>query len=232
MSKKIMMNIIVSGASKGIGYEVAHQAAESGHNVLAVARNAILLDRLVGKSELITALKVDLIKDECAVSIASWINKVGKVDALINNAGQLINKPFIETSIEDFKNQFDANIITAVKLIQSVILFMKKPAHIVNISSMGGFQGSSKYAGLSAYSASKGGLSVLTECLAEELNDYKISVNALALGAVQTEMLENAFPGYNAPVSAAEMASYIIDFASNGHRFYNGKILPIAIGNP
>ncbi len=227
-----MMNIIVSGASKGIGYEVAHQAAESGHNVLAVARNAILLDRLVGKSELITALKVDLIKDECAVSIASWINKVGKVDALINNAGQLINKPFIETSIEDFKNQFDANIITAVKLIQSVILFMKKPAHIVNISSMGGFQGSSKYAGLSAYSASKGGLSVLTECLAEELNDYKISVNALALGAVQTEMLENAFPGYNAPVSAAEMASYIIDFASNGHRFYNGKILPIAIGNP
>ena len=226
------MNIIVSGASKGIGYEVARQAAESGHNVLAVARNAILLDRLVGKSELITALKVDLIKDECAVSIASWINKVGKVDALINNAGQLINKPFIETSIEDFKNQFDANIITAVKLIQSVILFMKKPAHIVNISSMGGFQGSSKYAGLSAYSASKGGLSVLTECLAEELNDYKISVNALALGAVQTEMLENAFPGYNAPVSAAEMASYIIDFASNGHRFYNGKILPIAIGNP
>ncbi|MFT6167201.1 MAG: short-subunit dehydrogenase [Vicingaceae bacterium] len=227
-----MMNIIVSGASKGIGYELAYQAAESGHNVLAVARNGELLDRLVAKSELITALKVDLVNDDCSESVLAWSNKVGNVDVLINNAGQLINKPFIETSAEDFKNQFDANIITAVKLTQVVIPVMKKAAHIVNITSMGGFQGSSKYAGLSAYSSSKGALSILTECLAEELKDSNISVNALALGAVQTEMLENAFPGYDAPVSALEMASYILDFASTGHRFYNGQILPVAIGNP
>lgn len=226
------MNIIVSGASKGIGYELAYQAAESGHNVLAVARNGELLDRLVAKSELITALKVDLVNDDCSESVLAWSNKVGNVDVLINNAGQLINKPFIETSAEDFKNQFDANIITAVKLTQVVIPVMKKAAHIVNITSMGGFQGSSKYAGLSAYSSSKGALSILTECLAEELKDSNISVNALALGAVQTEMLENAFPGYDAPVSALEMASYILDFASTGHRFYNGQILPVAIGNP
>lgn len=227
-----MMNIIVSGASKGIGYEVALQAAESGHNVLAIARNAELLDLLVAKNELITALEVDLIKEECAQSIINWANKVGKIDGLINNAGQLINKSFIETTVGDFKDQFNANIITAVKLTQAVIPFMNKATHIVNISSMGGFQGSSKYPGLSAYSASKGGLSVLTECLAEELKEYGISVNALALGAVQTEMLENAFPGYNAPVSAEEMASYILDFTSKGHRFYNGQILPVAIGNP
>ena len=226
------MNIIVSGASKGIGYEVACQAAELGHNVLAVARNSDLLDRLLSKNELITALKVDLIKDDCAELITAWTEKVGKVDVLINNAGQLINKPFIETSVEDFKNQFDANVITAVKLTQVVIPLMNKAAHIVNISSMGGFQGSSKYSGLSAYSSSKGALSVLTECLAEELKGSIISVNALALGAVQTEMLESAFPGYNAPVSALEMASYILDFASTGHRFYNGQILPVAIGNP
>tara|TARA_R110000868_G_scaffold226837_5_gene479481 strand:+ start:333 stop:1013 length:681 start_codon:yes stop_codon:yes gene_type:complete len=226
------MNIIVSGASKGIGYELACQAAEFGHNVLAIARNGELLDRLVAKSELITALKVDLAKHECAESVLAWSNKVGNVDVLINNAGQLINKPFIETSVEDFRNQFDANIITAVKLTQVVIAVMNKAAHIVNITSMGGFQGSSKYAGLSAYSSSKGALSILTECLAEELKDSNISVNALALGAVQTEMLENAFPGYDAPVSASEMASYILDFASTGHRFYNGQILPVAIGNP
>tara|TARA_B110000503_G_C7113298_1_gene399172 strand:- start:81 stop:761 length:681 start_codon:yes stop_codon:yes gene_type:complete len=226
------MNIIVSGASKGIGYEVACHAAELGHNVLAVARNGKLLDRLVAKSELITALKADLVNDECTESVLAWSNKVGNVDVLINNAGQLINKPFIETSVEDFKNQFDANIITAVKLTQVVIPVMNKAAHIVNITSMGGFQGSSKYSGLSAYSSSKGALSILTECLAEELKDSNISVNALALGAVQTEMLENAFPGYDAPVSALEMASYILDFASTGHRFYNGQILPVAIGNP
>ena len=226
------MNIIVSGASKGIGYQLALQAAELGHNVLAIARNVELLGKLEAKNDLITALRVDLISDDCSESILSWVDGVGKVDALINNAGQLINKPFIETSSTDFKNQYDANMVTVIKLTQAVIPVMNKGAHVLNITSMGGFQGSSKYAGLSAYSSSKGALSVLTECLAEELKEYAISVNALALGAVQTEMLENAFPGYKAPVSAAEMAEYVLDFASKGHKFYNGQILPVAIGNP
>jgi len=226
------MNIIVSGASKGIGYQVALQAAELGHNVLAIARNGELLDRLKAKSNIITVLKIDLVSDDGLESIANWRNNVGKVDVLINNAGQLINKPFLDTSSTDFKNQFDANVVTAINLIQAVIPLMNQRAHVLNITSMGGFQGSSKYAGLSAYSSSKGALSVLTECLAEELKEHSIAVNALALGAVQTEMLESAFPGYAAPVSALEMASYIIEFATSGHKFYNGQILPVTMGNP
>jgi NAD(P)-dependent dehydrogenase (short-subunit alcohol dehydrogenase family) len=104
--------------------------------------------------------------------------------------------------------------------------------HIVNIGSMGGYQGSVKFPGLSAYSASKAALHTLTECLALELNDLEIKVNCLAIGSAQTEMLETAFPGYQSPVMAFEMGKYIADFAITGHRFYNGKVLPVASTTP
>jgi NAD(P)-dependent dehydrogenase (short-subunit alcohol dehydrogenase family) len=109
---------------------------------------------------------------------------------------------------------------------------MSSGSHIVNISSMGGFQGSAKYKGLSYYSASKAALACLTECLATEFTEFGISVNCLALGAVQTEMLDEAFPGYKAPVDAKQMAEFISGFALTGHKFFNGKILPVALGNP
>ena len=97
---------------------------------------------------------------------------------------------------------------------------------------MGGFQGSTKFAGLSAYSSSKSALSGLTECLAEELKDRNIAVNCLALGAVQTEMLGKAFPGYKAPLSAAKMAEFICEFALTGQLFFNGKIIPVSSTTP
>jgi len=109
---------------------------------------------------------------------------------------------------------------------------MPSGSHIVNISSMGGFQGSAKYAGLSYYSASKAALACLTECLANEFKEYGISMNCLALGSVQTEMFEEAFPGYKAPVDVKQMAEFISGFALTGHKFFNGKILPVAVGNP
>jgi NAD(P)-dependent dehydrogenase (short-subunit alcohol dehydrogenase family) len=105
-------------------------------------------------------------------------------------------------------------------------------SHIINISSMGGFQGSSKYRGLSYYSASKAAIACLSECLAEEFSESGIRVNCLALGSVQTEMLAEAFPGYKAPVDASEMAHFISDFALNGSKYFNGKIIPVAINNP
>ena len=104
--------------------------------------------------------------------------------------------------------------------------------HVVNISSMGGVQGTAKFSGLSAYSSSKGGLIILTELLAEEFKESGPAFNALALGAVQTEMLEEAFPGYKSPISASEIATYILEFALKGQQFYNGKVLPIASTTP
>ena len=109
---------------------------------------------------------------------------------------------------------------------------MDTKGHVLNITSMGGIQGSTKFPGLSAYSSSKGALIILTELLAQEFKESGPSFNALALGAVQTEMLEEAFPGYQAPVSAAQMAQYVIEFAMIGNQFYNGKVLPISSSTP
>jgi len=117
-------------------------------------------------------------------------------------------------------------------MIQHIVPFMHEGSHIVNISSMGGFQGSMKFPGLSAYSTSKGALAILTECLAEEFKERGIKVNCLALGSSQTEMFEAAFPGMEAGTLAFEMGRYIAEFAQNGHKYFNGKILPVANTTP
>jgi short-subunit dehydrogenase len=228
------MNIVITGASSGIGFELAHQFAKSGNRVLAIARNRDNLIKLVELSKNIEILELDLSRDDSKSkfieSIATWIS----IDILINNAGQLINKPFLETSTSEFESMMNVNLLSIVRMIQWSYnkLLKSNKAHVVNISSMGGFQGSSKFPGLSAYSTSKGAISVLTECLATEFAETKIHFNALALGAVGTRMLNNAFPGYHAPISASQMAAYILNFADTGAKYYNGKVLPVALGSP
>jgi NAD(P)-dependent dehydrogenase (short-subunit alcohol dehydrogenase family) len=155
-----------------------------------------------------------------------------KVDILVNNAGLLIHKPFELMEDNDFDRIFRANVKSIFNLTRYLLPIFSENAHIVNIGSMGGFQGSVKFPGLSLYSASKGAIAILTECLAEEFKERKIKVNCLALGSAQTEMLGEAFPGYRAPLSAEEMASFICDFSLHGHRWFNGKILPVAVSTP
>ena len=155
-----------------------------------------------------------------------------KVDILINNAGKLISKPFEKLTAKDFLEVYSVNVFAVAALTQQILPFLKKESHVVNISSIGGVQGSMKFPVLAAYSSSKGALLTLTEMLAEEYKEQGISFNALALGAVQTEMLEEAFPGYKAPVSAVEMANYIYNFALTGNKFYNGKILQVSSSTP
>lgn len=225
---------IITGASKGIGFEICQQLAAQDHQVVAVARSKKLLQQLEqSHPSNIRAIPTDL-TDE--VDMKELINAVSTafegVDILINNAGALINKPFSELSLDDWRSQLESNLISAVHITKQLLPHLNTNAHIVNISSMGGFQGSVKFPGLSAYSVSKGALSILTESLAAELKEMDIAVNALCLGAVQTEMLDEAFPGIKAPVSPEQMGRYIADFAETGANFYNGKILPVALHNP
>lgn len=224
-------NIIVSGASSGIGYALALKFALKGHQLIAISRREDRLIELKSKSENIHILPIDLNSVELKDQIASIMEEISSIDILINNAGQLINKPFLDTSIEEFAQQYQSNVLSAINLIQASLPFLSKGGHIVNISSMGGYQGSSKFMGLSAYSSSKGALSILSECLAEELKPRGIAVNALALGAVQTEMLDAAFPDYKAPVEPSGMADFILDFALKGNKVYNGQILPVTLGD-
>ena len=224
-----MKTLVVTGASRGVGFEICKQAAANGHKVIALSRN---ISPLKGVPN-IHPFSVDLSNELEVVDFVKEISSSFKsIDVLINNAGSLINKPFLEISSSDFEAVFKVNVFAVASLTRLMLPMMNAKGHVLNITSMGGVQGSAKFPGLSAYSSSKGALVILTELLAEEFKDSGPSFNALALGAVQTEMLEEAFPGYKAPVSAVQMAEYIIDFALKGHQFYNGKVLPISSSTP
>ena len=234
------MNIIITGASSGVGFEAALELILSGkHKVIALARSQDKLEKLLeiahglNPQAEIYALAFDIVHDDYT-DLQQFIknNFDNQVDVLINNAGVLINKPFTKLQEMDFVEMLQSNFIGHVRMIQGVVHLMPQGAHIVNIGSMGGFQGSVKFLGLSAYSASKAALHTLTECLAVELAGQEIKVNCLALGSAQTEMLEQAFPDYQSPVLAFEMGKYIADFAITGHRFFNGKVLPVAVSTP
>lgn len=225
---------VVTGASRGIGYEICRTFANRKHHAIAVARSVDSLDELEQTApKYIHAMPADLTDQQEVDDLVSNINeKVEGIDILINNAGALINKPFENLTLADWRSQLDSNLISAIHISRRLLPLFNDNAHIVNISSMGGFQGSSKFPGLAAYSVSKGALSILTECLADELKEHKIKANALCLGAVQTEMLDEAFPGIEAPVDPEEMGAYITDFALSASAFYNGQILPVTLGDP
>ena len=224
-------HVIITGTSRGIGYELVKLFANEGHKVLALSRNPQPINDLHLDS--VTSVAFDLTKPEDFIWVEDFIGTNWEhVDVLINNAGALINKPFSETTSSDFEKVYKTNVFGVAEMIRVCAPFMKKTGHVVNISSMGGVQGSIKFSGLSAYSSSKGAIITLTELLAEEYKETGPSFNVLALGAVQTEMLEEAFPGYKAPLTAKEMANYIFDFALNGNKFYNGKLLQVSSSTP
>ena len=231
------MNIIVNGGTRSIGKETALFLAKKKENtVLVTGRNKDGLNKLNlirVQGRIITCqLDISEFNEQEAAFTAAVSSGLGSVDVLINIAGLLISKSFNNFTSEEVRKMMETNFFGPASVIRALLPFMKKGSHIVNITSMGGFQGSSKYSGMSYYSASKAALSCLSECLAEELRDNGIIINCLALGSVQTEMLEEAFPGYKAPVSAGEMAEFIGDFALKGSRFFNGKIIPVAFSNP
>jgi len=229
MSKQ--KHIIITGTSRGIGFELVKLFADAGHKVLSLSRNQHPVEALKHKN--VTCFTFDLCDQNDILKLATFLEKEWKlVDILINNAGKLVNKPFTDITSDEFEEVYKVNVFGVVEVIKATIPYMPEDGHIVNISSMGGVQGSVKFPGLSAYSSAKGAIITLTEILAEEYKETGPSLNVLALGAVQTEMLNEAFPGYKAPVSAIEMAQYIYEFSLKGHKFYNGKLLQVSSSTP
>jgi NAD(P)-dependent dehydrogenase (short-subunit alcohol dehydrogenase family) len=225
-----MKNIIITGTSRGIGYELALQFANAGHNVLAISRK---IPENLSNHKNMTCLSVDLSDESHLTKVATFLSENWKiVDAIVHNAGALLFKPFAETTNQDFENIYKVNVFAVANLTRISLPYLQKGSHVVSISSMGGIQGSAKFAGLSAYSSSKGAIITLSELLAEEYKEQGIAFNVLALGSVNTEMLQEAFPGYEAPLSAEEMANYIFDFTLTGNKFYNGKVLSVASSTP
>lgn len=230
------MNIVITGASSGIGFETAKILSKK-HRILALSRNAKLLQKLKSESRNsgIEILKFDITDRNGWPDLETFLKKhFSSVDILINNAGMLQKKLFEKISDKDIRDMFETNVFGIIRLIRFLLPFLKRShhPHIVNIGSMGGFQGSVKFPGLSLYSSSKAALACLSECLAEEFKEKKIAVNCLALGAAQTKMLSEAFPAYKAPLSAMQMAEFIAEFSISGQKYFNGKVLPVSVSTP
>lgn len=234
------MNIIITGVTSGIGYDLIQKFAESKSNkIIGIARNKnklLELKKIVEHKynnfnfypihfDLNKIEDYDFLKREILIYFT-------KIDILINNAGTLTNRDFSKTEIKDLDLIFKTNFYSPYFLTQTLLDNFNLNSHIVNLSSMGGVQGSIKFAGLSAYSASKAAICNLTECLALELSNRSIFVNTIALGSVQTEMFNAAFPNVKAALSTHEAADFIHYFATNGHIFFNGKIIPASKSTP
>ena len=229
------MRILINGGTRGIGRETAILFSNVKTNELIVTgRSNKALDNLRSEYAGISVFQFDITSsDEEYNRLKGFISRHSdKIDIMINCAGYLKSERFIDINNDEVRKMFETNFFGPARMIRHLQPLMAENSHIVNITSMGGFQGSSKFSGMSYYSASKAALACLSECLALEFAENKISVNALALGAVQTEMLEEAFPGYTAPVTAAGMAEFIVEFATSGHKYFNGKILPVSISTP
>ena len=220
---------VVTGASRGIGYDLVQHVASQGHTVYALSRSI----KTINKTPKLFPISIDITDEKVLEEFANQLkDNMVVVDALVNNAGALLNQPFSDTTKEDFEAVYRVNVFGLASLTRLLLPLIDPKGHVVNISSMGGIGGSSKFPGLAAYSSSKGAVNILTELLAEEYKESGPSFNALALGAVQTEMLAKAFPGFQAPLSAKEMAQYIFKFAVEGHHFFNGKTLPVSSSTP
>lgn len=224
--------IVVLGASRGIGEAIVHKLAKDSNNkIVALSRNNARMEELFGELDNVHTYALDLASTDVRENAEIVFSKHNTIDVLINNAGTLVNKPFTDLTHDDISNSYQVNVIGVMEVTQAAVSHMNQ-AHIVNISSIGGFQGSMKFPGLSAYSTSKAALCSFTELFAEEYKDTSIKMNCLCLGAVQTEMLAEAFPGYQAPLSAEEMAEYITEFALNANKWMNGKIIPVSLSTP
>lgn len=236
------MTILITGASRGIGAELALNLSDGNHKLILVARNGEDLHQVAGECNRIADSEVafplrydlkDLLKEDNG--FREKLQKHTEVlDILVNNAGLLIRKPLEEFTSVEMRSVFDINVIAPTQLTRLCLPLLKhsSDASVINISSMAGMQGSRKFSGMSVYSASKGALTALTECLAEEFKGLNVRVNGLALGAVQTEMFAEAFPGYEATASAAEMGQFLAWFVKEGWRRFNGKVLPVSDSTP
>lgn len=236
------MNIVITGASRGIGAALTRTISSMGdHRIFVLSRNTKKLNDLVtrcrdiNRNSIVIPIVTDLtFPGELKKSVNQILSVTSSIDILINSAGLAIRKPFEEIDPEDAASMMKVNFQAPANLICLLLpaLIKSGKSHVVNISSMAGFQGSSKFPGLSYYSASKAAIAALTEALSAEYMGRGVTFNCLALGAVQTEMFSEVFPGYKAPLDAEEIAPFIVNFALNAHNYIKGKIIPVSLSIP
>lgn len=187
--------VLITGSSRGIGNAIAREF------VREKARVVVCGSKLESATKSAEEIKKDFnvdddhllpvglnVKDTEDIKrvVSEVINKWGRIDVLINNAGITSNVSLLDSTDEEFREMFDINFFGVVSLTREVVKYMKETGgSIINTSSMVGTYGSRNQ---SAYASSKSAINGLTKSLAKELGKYNIRVNAVAPGAVATDM--------------------------------------------
>lgn len=223
------MAVLITGVSRGIGKAVLEQYLSAGDSVVSISRGeGVELER--------NGHHIYIRFDWRQFDVLGEALKAEgvEVDRVINNAGLLIMGDIGDVQYNDFEEQMRVNVWNVLELFRSIYNrgVVSKGAHIVNIGSMGGVQGALKFPGLYAYSASKAALIALTESLDAEYGAEGFAFNCLALGAVNTEMLNEAFPGYISEVDPEKMAEYIRSFTDTSGKLMSGKVVQVSKSNP
>lgn len=223
---------IVLGASRGIGFAMVQYLLSAGEKVLAYSRNTTSLMDLKNEFDALQVHELDLTSSN--FNLSAQAGELSQLKGVLYCAGYLVNKPYTELSSEDWLRIYQTNVFGIARFTSQIMQLtsLSREVRHLYIGSMGGYQGSAKFPGLSAYSSSKAALACMAECLAEEFKESKHSFNTLSIGAVQTEMLEEAFPGYQAPVNPKEMAAFIYNLFKMDRLLFNGKNIPVSLSTP
>ncbi|HLP11500.1 MAG TPA: SDR family oxidoreductase [Flavobacteriales bacterium] len=223
-----MKTVIITGAGKGIGFATTNHILDNfpSYKVIAISRNTHQLG-LINNSNL------QVIQGDLTSEMDNIISAIGnqKIDGLLNNAGYIVKNDIDKLTYADFLDLYKTNVFVPFDLSRKLINNFNSNAHILNIGSMGGFENTSKFPGMILYSSSKAALHCLSQCLAVELIENKIKVNCLSIGAVETEMVKVAFPGFQPPINAQTMAEAVAWYLLYAHKFMNGQIIPLALSS-
>ena len=234
-----MKTVLITGVGTGIGKQTCLKFLQEGYSVVGVLRNQTHVKALINEASSFARklhlVFADLEDPDFVTKVMSQLVsfKIDRLEGLINIAGVLNTSTFDQYALNDMEKVMRINFSNPSLLIAKTFPLLKpQKGNVVNITSMSGYQGSVRFPGLGIYGASKAALSSISESLACEFLEHKMHINSLAIGSVNTQMLRNAFPDFQAAISATDMAHYIFNFATHGYQFHNGKTLSVAITNP
>jgi 3-oxoacyl-[acyl-carrier protein] reductase len=221
LEKKIAL---ITGASRGIGEEIARRLAKEKVNLALIARDENKLkkikDELLKENVEIFILPIDLTENNAPKFVIEKVMEYfGRLDILINNAGTALSKPLLETSEEEWNNLMTINAKVPYFLCKYAIPYLKKSEipTIINISSVVGYKG---YINQSAYTASKHALHGFTKVLAQEVHEYGIRVHLISPGGVATDLVNKVRPDLEKssliqPYEIAEIIVFLLKFRNN-----------------
>lgn len=182
---------LVTGASKGLGLAIVKQLLALGQNVAATSRNPeALITAADGERDNLLALYTDLAENASVnQALAQTVEKFGRIDVVINNAGYGIGGSLEELTDDEVRQSFDVNVFGTINVIRNVLPYMRaqKGGHIINISSIAGFAASTGWA---AYAATKFAVTGLTEVLAEDVRELGITATVVLPGGFRTSFLD------------------------------------------